>query len=352
LSVAGFYVPFPCHFFIGDSFFRLSTGLSISAIMNLRQIKSLCEIVDRDLRISAAAKALHRSQPSLTRQIQELETELGVQIFIRRANRIVDVTRQGREIVAIARRMVQDAISMRIAGQDQGADAKGELRLAITHTQARYALPRIIRKFMRSYPRVKLNMRQGDPEQCCELVEKSMADVAICAEVRSLPRDVIQVPCYRITRSVITPARHPLLRVRPLTLEAIARYPIITYDAAFSGRRIVDKAFADRGLEPTVVLSAADGDVSKAYVEMEAGIAILATIVFNAKRDVGLRRLDASHLFPSSTLAFVLRRNAYIPSHTLAFMQLFAPAVRKSDVLNALAGRPLSINRSDLPKLQ
>lgn len=319
--------------------------------MNLRQIRSLCEIVDRGLQISAAAKALHRSQPSLTRQIQELETELGVQIFVRRANRFVDVTPQGREIVAIARRMIQDAASMRVAGQDQGADAKGELRLATTHTQARYALPRVILKFMRSHPNVKLNMRQGDPEQCCELVEKGRVDVAICGEIRSLPRDVLQVPCYNLTRSIITPPRHPLLRVRPLTLEAIARYPIITYDPAFSGRRIVERAFADRGLTPSFVLSAADADVGKSYVEMKVGIAILATVVFNARRDTGLRRIDAGHLFPSSLLAFVLRRNSYLPAHTFAFMQLFAPALRKADVTHALAGRPVPINRSELPAL-
>jgi len=319
--------------------------------VNLRQIRSLCEIVDCGLQISAAAKALHRSQPSLTRQIQDLETELGIEIFVRRKNRIVDVTPQGKEIVSIARRMLQDAASMLIIGQDQGTDAHGELRLATTHTQARYALPRVIRQFMATYPNVKLNMRQGDPVQCCDLVEKGLADLAICAEIRSLPGDVVQIPCYRMNRSVITPPRHPLLRVRPLTLEAIARYPIITYDDAFSGRRIVDKAFSDRGLTPSVVLGAADADVGKSYVEMKVGIAILATIVFDAKRDAGLRRIDARHLFPSSTLGFVLRRNSYLRGHTLAFMQMFAPRLRKADILNTLAGRAMPVNRAELPEL-
>jgi LysR family cys regulon transcriptional activator len=319
--------------------------------VNLRQIRSLCEIVDSGLQISAAAKALHRSQPGLTRQVQELEKELGVQIFARRKNRIVDVTAQGREIVSIARRMLQDATSMRIVGQDQGAEAQGELRLATTHTQARYVLPRVIRKFMQAYPKVRLNMRQGDPVQCCEMVEKGMADVAICAEVRNVPRDVVQIPCYRMNRSVITPTRHPLLRIRPLTLEAIARYPIISYDPAFSGRRIVDKAFSENGLAPSVVLGAADADVGKSYVQMKVGIAILATIVFDSRRDVGLRRIDASHLFPSSTLAFVVRRNAYLPAHTLGFMQFFAPDLRKSEITGALAGRPPSVVRAHLPEL-
>jgi LysR family cys regulon transcriptional activator len=319
--------------------------------LNLRQIRSLCEIVDRGMQISAAAKALHRSQPSLTRQLQELETELGLQIFVRKRNRIIDMTPQGREVVAIARRMLQDAESMRAIGQDQGVDTHGELRLATTHTQARYVLPRVIRRFMSTYPNVKLNMRQGDPVQCCELAEKGLVDLAICAEVRNLPEDVLQIPCYRMYRSIITPARHPLLGARPLTLEAVARYPIITYDDAFSGRRIVDKAFTDRGLKPSVALGAADADVGKSYVEMRVGVAILATIVFDAKRDKGLRRIDARHLFPPSTLAFVLRRNAYLRPHLLGFMQMFAPHVRKADILGALAGRPPATHRAGLPDL-
>lgn len=182
--------------------------------MNLRQISSLGEIVDRGPQLSAAAKAPHWSQPSLTRQVQELEAELGVRIFARRVNRMVGLTPQGREIVAIARRMLQDARSMRAAAQEAGPDAHGELHLALTHTQARYAVPRIIQGLMRAFPNVKLDMRQGDPDQCCDLVEKRSADVAICAEVRNLPADLAQVSCYRITRSVITPIRHPLLGAR------------------------------------------------------------------------------------------------------------------------------------------
>lgn len=319
--------------------------------MNLRQIRSLCEIVDRGLQISTAAKALHRSQPSLTRQIQDLEAELGVQIFVRRAKRIVDLTPHGKEIVVIARRMLQEAGNMLSLGQDHRLDTPGELRLATTHTQARYALPRVILKYIRTYPHVKLNLRQGGPDQCCEMVERGVVDLAICAPVQSLPRDLVQVACYRVSRSIITPPRHPLLRARPLTLEKVADYPIITYDEAFNGRKIVEKAFVDRGLTPSVVLSAADADVAKAYVEMKIGIAILATIVFQAKRDAGLRRIDARHLFSSSVVAFVMRRNYYLPSSTLAFMQLFAPGVQKTDVENALSGRPVAFDPEDLPEL-
>ena len=319
--------------------------------MNLRQLRSLCEIIDHGLHISAAANALHRSQPSVTRQILDLETELNVQIFVRRKNRITDVTPQGKELVAIARRVLQDTTSMHLVGQDDGADAKGELKLATTHTQARYVLPRVIREFMSRFPNVKLGLRQGDPLQCCDLVYRGAVDMAICAEVADLPQDVVHILCYRMSRSVITPPRHPLLRVHPLTLEAISRYPIITYDDAFSGRRIVDKAFSDRALTPSIVLSAVDADVAKSYVEIKVGVAILATIVFDEKRDTGLRRIDARHLFASSNVGFALRRNSYFPRHALAFMQLFAPKLREMDIVNALAGRSTASNRAGLPQL-
>jgi LysR family cys regulon transcriptional activator len=229
--------------------------------------------------------------------------------------------------------------------------AAGEFSIATTHTQARYTLPRVIRNFMASHPRVKLNLRQGTPAQCCELVAQGRADIAICTETQNLPAEVVVMPCYGLSRSVVTPPRHPLLRVKSLTLAAIARYPIITYDEGFSARSIVDKAFADSGLTPNVVLSAIDADVSKAYVEMGLGIAILATIAFDARKDVNLRRLDAKRLFAPSTLGIVVRRNSYLRSYMIDFMQLFAPALKKSDVVRTVAGRQLAHAQKSLPPI-
>jgi LysR family cys regulon transcriptional activator len=311
----------------------------------------LCEVVDRGYTISGAAQSLYRTQPSITRQIQELEKELGIDLFVRKRNKILDVTPQGREIVSIARRMLDDAKNIRCVSDEASQVAAGEFSIATTHTQARYTLPPVIRKFMESHPGVKLSLRQGTPAQCHELVAQGRTNIAICTETQRPPEEVAVMPCYGLSRSVVTPPGHPLLRAKSLTLAAIARYPIITYDEGFSARAIVDKAFADSGLTLNVVLSAIDADVSKAYVEMGLGIAILATIAFDPRKDVHLRRLDAKRLFTPSTLGIVVRRNSYLRGYMIDFMRLFAPALKKSDVDRAVAGQRTAHPQVNLPSL-
>jgi LysR family cys regulon transcriptional activator len=307
--------------------------------MNLQQLRALCEVIDRGLNISEASHALHRTQPSITRQLQEFEKELGFELFVRRRNRLLAVTPQGEQIVAIARRMLEDAHNMRRLSGDLSEAAGGELAIATTHTQARYTLPRVIVKFIESHPHVLLNLRQGTPAHCHRLVAEGRADMAICTETDGLPPEVIVIPCYALGRSVVTPRGHPLLRKKRISLHDIARYPIITYDDGFSARKVIDGAFAASGLRPNVILSAIDADVSKAYVELGLGIAILATIAFDSSKDSQLRRIDARRLFAPSTLGIVVRRRTYLSSYMEQFMRLFAPSLREVDLQRVLSGQ-------------
>jgi LysR family cys regulon transcriptional activator len=318
--------------------------------VNLRQLITICEVVDQGLKLSAAALTLHRSQPSITRQIQEIEEELGAKIFVRRRNKILELTPQGREILASARRILKELQNIRSTSDDLGEAVRGDFTVATTHTQARYTLPRVIRRFKGEYPNVHLSLRQATPVQCSELVARGAVDLAICTETRDAPEDVIAIPSYRLNRSVVVPPKHPLLRLKPLTIEAIARYPVITYDDGFSGRQVLDRAFARRGLKPNVVLSAIDADVSKAYVEMGLGIAILATVAFDAKRDATLRAIDARHLFAPSTLSVVVRRDSHLRSYMHAFIGMFAPKLSRAAIELTLEGRAVD-RRKHLPEL-
>jgi LysR family cys regulon transcriptional activator len=316
--------------------------------MNLSHLKALCEIVEQELHLSNAARSLHRSQPALTRQIQQLESELGITLFERKRNRLVGLTERGALVAGIARRIVNDTRDIGRLAADADDDGQGELTVATTHTQARYSLPTAIRRFMEQHSGVTLVMRQGSAVQCCDMVAQGQADLAICSET-SARDDVVQLPCYLLPRIVVTPPRHPLLRVGKLSLEDISRYPIITYAEGFSGRSIVDQTFRDAGLAPKVILSAIDADVSKTYVEMGMGIAILASVSFEAKRDKGLRQIDARHLFAPSRLNVVVRPNGYLRGFMLAFIRTFAPGLSLADIRRAVAGTVP--NRRELPSL-
>lgn len=319
--------------------------------MNLKQLHALCEIIDRGLSISNASHSLYRTQPSITRQIQELEHELGIELFVRRRNRLLDVTPQGRPIVEIARRMLEDAKSIQRLSDEFLEIEAGDFSIATTHTQARYVLPRVIHSFLKKFPRVRLTLHQGTPTQCHHLVAQGKADIGICTETRELPEEVVVLPCYGLRRNVVTLPGNPLLRAKTLTLAKIAEYPIITYDDGFSARSIIEQAFAANGLKPNVVLSAIDADVSKAYVEMGMGIAILAKIAFDPKKDINLRSIDANKLFPPSTLGIVVRRNNYLRGYMVEFMREFAPSLKRMDVRGVLSGDGHLPSRSGLPPI-
>lgn len=304
--------------------------------MKLQQLRYLCEVANQGLNLSKAAEILHTSQPGISKQIRLLENELEVDIFVRNGKRVVRVTPPGRAILEIAERMLRDAKNLKQIGQEFANEATGSLTIATTHTQARYALPAAIKHFTACYPKVKLILRQGNPTQISELVTSGEADIAIATEAIASFEELVMLPCYQWNRCVIVTPRHPLLKLEKLTLEAIAQYPIITYDFAFTGRSKINQAFDAKGLTPNVVLTAIDADVIKTYVELGLGVGILAQMAFEPKRDKHLRSIDASHLFESSTTRIGISRNSYLRGYVYDFIETFAPHLDHATIIAAM----------------
>lgn len=308
--------------------------------MKLQQLRYLNEICNQRLNLSAAAEALHTSQPGISKQIRLLENELGVEIFVRNGKRVTAVTPPGKAILEIAQRILQEAGNLKQAAQDFSDQDSGSLTIATTHTQACYALPQVIQRFTARYPKVKLSLTQGNPVQICQYTINGQADICIATEAIATFEELAMLPCYGWNRCVIAPPRHPILKEKTLTLEAIAKYPIITYDHAFAGRSQINHAFATRGIKPNVVLTAIDSDVIKTYVTLGLGIGILAKMAFDPARDHNLRALDASHLFESSTTRIGVPRNAYLRGYVYDFIEMFAPHLGRKTIDEAVHSKP------------
>jgi LysR family cys regulon transcriptional activator len=305
--------------------------------MRLEQLRALREIVEQGCNVSRAAQALNAAQPALSRQLRSLERELGVAIFARNRKRLLGLTPPGAAIVEIARRMLDDAANLGKVVAEFAADSMGNLTVATTHTQARYALPAVIRRFAQRYPQVRLMLRQGNPAEIMELVRTGEADLCIGSDSAAASGELAFFACHELQRVVLVPRGHPLPGKRRLTLDALAQYPIITYDTPFIGRSRLVQAFRARGLTPNIVLSAADTDVIKAYVESGLGVAIIAGMAFNARRDRTLRAIDASHLFEPNTIYLGIRRNDFVRGYTFDFIELFAPHLKRADIEGGLA---------------
>jgi LysR family transcriptional regulator, cys regulon transcriptional activator len=305
--------------------------------MKLQQLRYLVEVARRGLNVSETAEALHTSQPGVSKQIRALENELGIEVFARHGKRLVSITEPGKVVVSIAERILAEAHNLRRAGEEFANDKIGKLTIAATHTQARYALPRAVAAFKQRYPQVELVIQQGNPTQIADQLLAGDADLGLATELAADP-DLIGLPVYQWNRCVVVPPRHALLKSTPLTLEKLAEHPIVTYDFAFANRSLIQKAFEARGLKPHVVLSAQDSDVIKTYVELGLGVGILAKMAFDPKRDAGLRAIDASHLFESSTTRLGIKRGAYLRRYTYEFIELFAPQLSRTVIERSLAG--------------
>lgn len=309
--------------------------------MRIEQLECLREIARRGLNVSAAADALGLSQPAVSRQLRAFERELGVDVFTRNRRRLTGVTAPGRAILAGAGRMLAEAENLVKIGRDFVAGDSGSLTVATTHTQARYALPQVIRQFRARHPGIHVGVRQGNPEEITALVRAGTADLCIGSAPAVMPPELVSLPCAALQRVVLAPRGHALARARRLTLAAIARHPIITYDDTFSGRTKVERAFAAAGLKPDFVLSAADTDVIKTFVESGLGIAIVADMAHDPRRDKGLVALSAAHLFESNTISVSLRRGDFLRAFVYTFIEMIEPRLTRGVVERAVA-RPLS----------
>jgi LysR family transcriptional regulator, cys regulon transcriptional activator len=306
--------------------------------LNLQQLRYLCAIVDHGLNVSGAAEALHTSQPGVSKQVRQLEAELGVQVFVRQGKRLASLTPAGEAVVATARRALNEVGNLKRVGAEFRGESEGTLAIATTHMQARYVLPHVLRDFAGRYPKVKLELHQGNPVQVAEQTARGNADVGIATEALATVHELVTLPCYQWNRCVLVPRGHPLARSQPLTLAALARHPIITYDFSFTGRSQINAAFDAEGLTPNVVLTALDADVIKTYVEMGMGVGIVAQMAYDATRDSGLDRIDAAHLFAPSTTRIAFRRGVLLRGFVYDFIARFAPALDRATVDAALAG--------------
>ena len=303
--------------------------------MKLQQLRYIWEVAHHDLNVSATAQSLFTSQPGISKQIRLLEDELGVEVFARSGKHLTRVTPAGEAILKTAGEILRKVETIKQVAQEFSDEKRGSLSIATTHTQARYALPPSIEKFIDKYPEVSLHMHQGTPMQISELAADGTLYFAIATEALELFSDLLMMPCYRWNRCVVVPKNHPLAQLSELTLEDVASYPIVTYVFGFTGRSKLDDAFFDHGLSPKVVFTAADADVIKTYVRLGLGIGIVAQMAFDETTDSDLVALDASHLFSPSITKIGFRRGTFLRGYMYDFIKMFAPHLTKDLVEQA-----------------
>ncbi len=313
--------------------------------MNFQQLRSVRETVRQGFNLTEVAATLHTSQPGVSRQIRELEDELGIEIFVRAGKRLTGLTPPGAVVLPIVERLLHEAANLKRAGDDYARSGSGALTIAATHSQARYALPAAVRDFRAGHPQVQLQLHQGTPQQIARMLIDGEADIGIATEALADYEELLALPCYRWTHSVVIPPDHALARDaeagRPLTLQRLADFPLITYESGYTGRAHIDEAFKRAGLAPEVVLVAMDADVIKTYVELGMGVGIVAAIAYDEERDRHLKAIDARHLFAANMTRLAIKRGSYLRDYVYDFITTFAAPLTRTLVEQAMVATPV-----------
>lgn len=300
--------------------------------MNFQQLRIVRETIRQNFNLTEVADALFTSQSGVSRHIRDLEDELGVSLYVRKGKRILGLTEPGKSLVAVVERMLLDADNIRNIADHYAREDVGQLTIATTHTQARYALPEVVTDFRQRYPGVHLRLHQGNPTEIVDLLLRGEADIGIATESLGSVRELDCFPYHAWHHDVITPCGHPLRDRTEPSLADIAEYQIITYHEGFTGRSRIESAFTAAGVVPDIVMTALDADVIKSYVELGLGIGIIASVAYDESRDSGLRRIDCAHLFEESTSLVAVRRGRFLRGYAVDFIRRCCPSFDESSL--------------------
>ena len=308
--------------------------------MNLHQFRFVQEAARRNLNLTEAAKALHTSQPGVSKAIIELEEELGVEIFARHGKRLKRITEPGQHVLRSIELIMREVGNLRRIGEQFSAQDSGTLSIATTHTQARYVLPMPVARLREAFPKVNVSLHQGSPDQVARMVLDEVAEIGVATESLADYPDLVTLPCYEWQHVLVVPQAHPLASKDRLSLEDLASEPIITYHPSFTGRTRIDAAFAQRKLQPRIALEAIDSDVIKTYVKLGLGVGIVAEMAVREDGSAGdLVVRPLGHLFGQNVARVAFKRSAYLRNFVFTFAEFLSDRLDRNLIAKAMSGQ-------------
>ncbi|HOZ67176.1 MAG TPA: CysB family HTH-type transcriptional regulator, partial [Burkholderiaceae bacterium] len=322
--------------------------------MNLHQFRFVQEAVKRNLNLTEAAKALHTSQPGVSKAIIELEEELGIEIFARHGKRLKRITEPGHHVINSVDVIMRELGNLKRIGEQFSKEDSGTLSIATTHTQARYVLPKPISELRSAYPKVNISLHQGSPEQVAQMLIDDVADMGIATESLAQYDQLVTLPCYEWQHVLVMPKDHPLAKKTNIRLEDLALEPLITYHPSYTGRTKIDRAFENKKLHPRIALEAIDSDVIKTYVRTGLGIGIVAEMAVQADGNTSgnasgdsnqdLAVVNVGHLFGKNVTRVAFKRSGYLRNFVYTFAELLSERLSKAAIVSAMNGKATGEN--------
>ncbi|AGH82508.1 transcriptional regulator CysB-like protein [Psychromonas sp. CNPT3] len=298
--------------------------------MKLKQLHYLKAIINHDLNISSASKSLFATQPGVSKQIALLEEELGVKIFDRKGKNLNAVTDIGKKLLDESFKMLELEANMYAMVREHLDPRSGCLNIYTTNTIARFLLPKTVNYFIKKYPEISLHVGAAHPDENGAIIKKGHSDFSIVAQKVERDSELIVLPAYKWSLSLILPAKHPLCNESEISLEKISQYSIISYEVGSTGRIVQDQAFAEKGLKANYVMTVMDVDVIKKYVSMDIGIGIVASIAALNICDEEIVSIPLEGIFSHCDAWICYSRNVFLQKYMYDFIESFSPHLTKT----------------------
>jgi LysR family cys regulon transcriptional activator len=298
--------------------------------MKLQQLKYFATVVKTGFNISEAARLLHTSQPGVSRQLMQLEQELGVPLLRRTKNSIVGLTEDAQPILELAARVLADVEGIKRLAHGMQTGEPKSVTVVTTHSFARHMVAEPLSRLSGRQPLVRVTINQSSSEGALQQVLSGEADVALNSK-RADNLELYSLPIFKLPRVLAAPKGHPILECSKISMDEIARHPHVAYPQAFAARRSLDEAFAANHLKCNVVITATDADMVMACVSKGLGIAILTTL---STQDIDTRRVSLApldHLFDPVIAYITIRRESVHNRAVMEFLQSLVPWFRQAD---------------------
>ena len=211
--------------------------------MTLRHMRIFIEVA-RNESISAAAKALHMTQPAVSRSIQEIEQYYGLLLFDRIGRRL-HITPAGQEYLMRAQHLCASFDQMELSLLHW--DSHGFIRLGASITLGSFFMPQLCRQLQKDFPDLQVHVQIAPYDTQTALLRAGRLDLAFI-ENRVSDSDLQKREFQTDALVLIVPPRHPLLEKKEVRLEDAARFPLLVREQGSAGRNVVESAFVQRGI--------------------------------------------------------------------------------------------------------
>lgn len=241
--------------------------------LELRQLRYFVEVAERE-HISEAAEHLHVAQSAVSRQIANLEDELGTVLF-ERVGRNVKLTPIGKIFLEHSVTALK-AIDFAIKQVEEYLDpAKGTIKIGFPTSLASYVLPTVISAFKKEYPDVSFHLRQGSYRYLIEAVKNRELNLAFLGPVPAKDESINTMILFSENIHALLPANHPLAKKEKLNLVDLRKENFVLFPEGYILNEVVVDACKAAGFVPTVTSEGEDMDALKGLVAAGIGITML-----------------------------------------------------------------------------